>query len=105
MKKNILTLLFTGLLFGCTSGQAQEIIVDSGYAGHVNYGAAPIVRSYSTPYQAYRAPLSQGYAAPAYSNYPAWNVRQPSQRGGFFSDLMTLERRKNAWLRRTFLGQ
>lgn len=32
-------------------------------------------------------------------------VRGQSRRGGFFSRWMELERRKNAWLRRTFLNR
>ena len=32
-------------------------------------------------------------------------VSQRSNNGGFFSNLMELERRKNAWLRATFLGR
>lgn len=34
--------------------------------------------------------------------FGGWQQRQASP--GFFSNLMELERRKNAWLRRTFLG-
>lgn len=32
-------------------------------------------------------------------------VRRSSNRGGFFNRMMELERRKNAWLRRTFLNR
>lgn len=35
--------------------------------------------------------------------YPAYR-QAPRNSGGFFSNLMELERRKNAWLKRTFLG-
>jgi len=35
--------------------------------------------------------------------YPAYR-QAPRNSAGFFSNLMELERRKNAWLKRTFLG-
>ncbi len=35
--------------------------------------------------------------------YPAYR-QAPRHSAGFFSNLMELERRKNAWLKRTFLG-
>ena len=38
------------------------------------------------------------------NNYRGSRVSQRSN-GGFFSNLMELERRKNAWLRATFLGR
>lgn len=48
------------------------------------------------------SPVVQGNAG-SVRVYPAY--RQASRNsGGFFSNLMELERRKNAWLKRTFLG-
>lgn len=48
------------------------------------------------------SPVIQGNSG-AVRVYPAY--RQASRNsGGFFSNLMELERRKNAWLKRTFLG-
>jgi hypothetical protein len=49
------------------------------------------------------------YPEPAQYDAPAVNPRYHSaprrkQSGGIFSELMELERRKNAWLKRTFLG-
>jgi hypothetical protein len=50
-----------------------------------------------------------GYPEPAVHDAPVVNQRYYSaprrkQSGGVFSELMELERRKNAWLKRTFLG-
>ncbi len=45
----------------------------------------------------FQAPIRQ----PHYHSAPQ---RRPSK-GGLFSELMELERRKNAWLKRTFLGR
>lgn len=44
----------------------------------------------------------QVYVQPSYSTRTVY--QQPRQMT-FFQKLMELERRKNAWLRRTFLGQ
>jgi len=54
-------------------------------------------------------PADGGYPEPAQYDAPVVNQRYYSaprrkQSGGVFSELMELERRKNAWLKRTFLG-
>lgn len=54
-------------------------------------------------------PAVGGYPEPAQYDAPVVNQRYYSaprrkQSGGVFSELMELERRKNAWLKRTFLG-
>ena len=47
------------------------------------------------------------YSAPTARSYPYKNSGQydASQQQSFFGRLLELERRKNAWLRRTFLGR
>ena len=90
---------------------------NSAMAQYPMYGSAPVVvyrapaySSYYVPSQNYAVPV-QTYASPVqvYSvptqvqpNYlaPAYAPDEP----GFFERLMDLERRKNAWLRQTFLG-
>ena len=54
-------------------------------------------------------PAAAGYPEPAQYDAPVVNQRyhaapRRKQSGGIFSELMELERRKNAWLKRTFLG-
>ncbi|HBJ34640.1 MAG TPA: hypothetical protein DDZ51_07735 [Planctomycetaceae bacterium] len=47
-----------------------------------------------------------GYEAPIRQQHHHYSAPQRrSSRGGVFSELMELERRKNAWLKRTFLGR
>jgi hypothetical protein len=47
-----------------------------------------------------------GYQAPIRHQHHHYSAPQRrSSRGGVFSELMELERRKNAWLKRTFLGR
>lgn len=47
-----------------------------------------------------------GYEAPIRHQHHHYSAPQRrSSRGGVFSELMELERRKNAWLKRTFLGR
>jgi hypothetical protein len=47
------------------------------------------------------------HSAPTVQSYPYRNAGQYNapQQQNFFGRLLELERRKNAWLRRTFLGQ
>lgn len=47
-----------------------------------------------------------GYAAPIRNPHYHYSAPQRrSSRGGVFSELIELERRKNAWLKRTFFGR
>ena len=50
-------------------------------------------------YPAYAAPTAQSYPYRSSGQYDA------AQQQSFFGRLLELERRKNAWLRRTFLGR
>ncbi len=65
---------------------------------------APVYSSYYVPAQPYSTPVYGAYSVPAYPTpgyaAPAYAPAEPS----FFGRLMDLERRKNAWLRQTFLG-
>lgn len=70
---------FSAALVACTAVQAQD--------------PAPIVSS---------APISSPVVIQS-SRYPAVRSAAPSR--GLVDQVMELERRKNAWLRRTFLGR
>ena len=69
---------------------------------------APIYSSYSLPMRTtYAVPL-QGYSPPAYSVYsaPAYpTTTYTAARPGLVNRVIDFERRKNAWLRQTFLGR
>jgi len=79
---------------------ADEVVVDE--------AAEQTVNAYIAADSA--SPVAGGYPEPArYDDAPVVNQRYYSaprrkQSGGVFSELMELERRKNAWLKRTFLG-
>lgn len=86
-------------------------VADSAQAQYVVYPSSPTVvyttpaySSYYAPAQTYSPQVYQAYSAPTYATptyvAPAYAPAEP----GFFGRLMELERRKNAWLRRTFLG-
>ena len=83
MRKLIVAVAAAGMISFASSADAQEPV-----AQQATPMAAP-------------APVVQG--TPMYRN--SRTVRSSSRRGGFFSNLMDLERRKNAWLKRTFLGR
>ncbi|TWT81970.1 hypothetical protein CA13_34250 [Planctomycetes bacterium CA13] len=105
MKKYAIAILATGLVLSFLgTAQAQNVGLRS-----APYYTAPIGDVYPTPQPMYRYSSQPGWGGntvPSYrSNYPTWSTSSPVQRGGLFSELMELERRKNAWLRRTFLGQ
>ncbi|TWU36584.1 hypothetical protein Q31b_48650 [Novipirellula aureliae] len=128
MKKFALAVLMIG--FASTFANAQGLAVNgpgysTGYS--TGYGPAPYVSApytalahqsssyaaspmqysgayqvqrpaYAVPYQAYQYPTQYPVQQPVQMN------PQPASSGGFFGELMELERRKNAWLKRTFLG-
>lgn len=87
MKKFIVAFGFAAILAAASTASAQEsVLVDS---------APAAVSSVAVE------------AAPVWSGryvQPGRQVRS-SQRRGVFSGLIELERRKNAWLKRTFLGR
>ena len=66
--------------------------------------SAPVYSSYQLPAPTFSAPVQQAYSVPAYVQptypAPAYVPAEPN----FFERLMEMERRKNAWLRQTFLG-
>lgn len=64
--------------------------------------AAAVPQSEAAIVESSTAPVVQGNPA-VVRVYPAYR-QAPRNSGGFFSNLMELERRKNAWLKRTFLG-
>lgn len=54
------------------------------------------------------APVPMAAPAPAVQSAPMYRSTRTvrsNRRGGLLSSLIDLERRKNAWLRRTFLGR
>jgi hypothetical protein len=54
-----------------------------------------------------QSPSDVSYSAPSVRSYPYRSANQynAAQQQNFFGRLLELERRKNAWLRRTFLGR
>lgn len=64
----------------------------------------PISLASAGDYRVVSTPVAVVGGAPVQKHYPQPVVRARRSSGGFFSNLMELERRKNAWLKRTFLG-
>ncbi len=85
--------------------EASVVPADESYAGDVvvDSSAVPV------PMADDAMPASDsegGYEAPIRHQHHHYSAPQRrSSRGGVFSELMELERRKNAWLKRTFLGR
>jgi hypothetical protein len=73
--------------------------------------AEDIVESHSVPMPVADDAIEDGdshggFVAPIRHQHHHYSAPQRrSSRGGVFSELMELERRKNAWLKRTFLGR
>ncbi len=82
MRNILVAVAAAGMICFATSANAQEAAASAAVAA-----PAPAVTQ----------------SAPVYRN--SRTVRRNRRSGNFFSDLMELERRKNAWLMRTFLGR
>ncbi len=88
--KALAAALVLGLgIFASHSADAQQPVYQSG----VVVQSTPIYSSYAVP--------THNYSAPVYSTSSSYSRSRP----GLFGRLIELERRKNAWLRRTFLGR
>lgn len=90
--KSVAAILFAVALFAAPAS-AQDIPQPIPMQG------VTIVQSPSdVSYPAYSAPTVRSYP------YNGGNQYNAPQQQNFFGRLLELERRKNAWLRRTFLG-
>ncbi len=85
MKKIIVALAAAGMISFAGSANAQEAAAQEPVAAAIN-----------------EVPAAQ--QASVYRTRSTRTVRT-ARRGGLLSNLIELERRKNAWLRRTFLGR
>ncbi len=82
MKKFLVAVAVAGMISFASSADAQEPVAQ---APVPMAAPAPVVQS---------APM-----------YQSTRTVRSNRRGGLLSGLVELERRKNAWLRRTFLGR
>jgi hypothetical protein len=94
--KAIAAVLFCGLAIVANTAAAQYPVQQT----PVFTQSAPAYSTYAAPVQSYPAPLYGAYSAPTYQA-PGFAPARP----GLLGRLMELERRKNAWLRRTFLDR
>lgn len=89
MKKFLVAVAAAGVIGFASSADAQEL-------------ASPAPVAMEAPV-AMDAPATIVHGNHVYQG--TTRVRTSNRRGGFLRDLIELERRKNAWLRRTFLGR
>jgi len=85
MRKFLVAVAAAGMISFASSADAQEPVPQ-----------APVPMA---------APAPVVQSAPMYQNARSTRTVRSNRRGGLLSGLVDLERRKNAWLRRTFLGR
>jgi hypothetical protein len=106
MKAIAAAVMFALGVLSANSADAQYPVYQS---SPVVVYSAPVYSSYYAPARTYSAPVYQAYSAPTFVQptfvQPTYVAPAyvPAEQN-FFERLVELERRKNAWLRQTFLG-
>ncbi len=106
MKAIAAAVMFALGVLSANSAEAQYPVYQS---SPVVVYSAPVYSSYYAPARTYSAPVYQAYSAPTFvqPGYVQPTYVAPAYvpaEQNFFERLVELERRKNAWLRQTFLG-
>ena len=106
MKAIAAAVMFALGVLSANSADAQYRVYQS---SPVVVYSAPVYSSYYAPARIYSAPVYQAYSAPTFvqPGYVQPTYVAPAYvpaEQNFFERLVELERRKNAWLRQTFLG-
>jgi hypothetical protein len=111
MKAIAAAVMFALGVLSANSADAQYPVYQS---SPVVVYSAPVYSSYYAPARTYSAPVYQAYSAPTFvqPTFVQPTYVQPTYvapayvpaEQNFFERLVELERRKNAWLRQTFLG-
>ncbi len=106
MKAIAAAVMFALGVLSANSADAQYPVYQS---SPVVVYSAPVYSSYYAPARTYSAPVYQAYSAPTFvqPTYVQPTYVAPAYvpaEQNFFQRLVELERRKNAWLRQTFLG-
>ncbi len=106
MKAIAAAVMFALGVLSANSADAQYPVYQS---SPVVVYSAPVYSSYYAPARTYSAPVYQAYSAPTLlqPTYVQPTYVAPAYvpaKQNFFQRLVELERRKNAWLRQTFLG-
>jgi len=106
MKAIAAAVMFALGVLSANSADAQYPVYQS---SPVVVYSAPVYSSYYAPARTYSAPVYQAYSAPTFvqPTYVQPTYVAPAYvpaEQNFFERLVELERRKNAWLRQTFLG-
>ena len=101
MKAITAAVVFAIGVLSASSADAQYPVYQS---SPVIVYSAPVYSSYYAPARTYSPPVYQAYSAPTYVQPTYVAPAYVPAEQNFFERLMELERRKNAWLRQTFLG-
>ena len=101
MKAIAAAVMFALGVLSANSADAQYPVYQS---SPVVVYSAPVYSSYYAPAQTYSAPVYQAYSAPTFVQPTYVAPAYVPAEQNFFERLVELERRKNAWLRQTFLG-
>lgn len=101
MKAITAAVMFALGVLSANSADAQYPVYQS---SPVVVYSAPVYSSYYAPARTYSAPVYQAYSAPTFVQPTYVAPAYVPAEQNFFERLVELERRKNAWLRQTFLG-